>query len=112
MRTGVTAAQYGKIMPNSAGQYQGLVGGDPQLKPEKSDTVSFGIVLTPSFVPGLSMELDYFEIRIKNVIGSYTFPLELTQCLNTGNPYFCGNVHRDSNGTLWASPTATSTTPR
>jgi iron complex outermembrane receptor protein len=104
MRTGVTAAQYGKLLPSSAGQYQGLVGGNPQLQPEKSDTVSFGIVLTPSFVPNLSVELDYYDIRIKNVISSYTFPLQLNQCLTTGNSYFCGNVHRDANGTLWASP--------
>ena len=103
MRTGVTAGQYGKILPSTAGQYNGLVGGNPQLQPEKSDTVTFGIVLTPSFVPNLSVELDYYDIRIKNVISSYTFPLELNQCLNTGNSYFCGNVHRDSNGTLWAS---------
>jgi iron complex outermembrane receptor protein len=104
VRTGLSPAQYGKLIPNSAGQYQGLVGGNPQLKPEQSDTTSFGVVLTPSFVPGLTMELDYYKIRIKNVISSYTFPLELTQCLNTGNSYFCGNVHRDANGTLWASP--------
>jgi iron complex outermembrane receptor protein len=104
MRTGVTSAQYGKILSSTAGQYQGLVGGNPQLQPEKADTVSFGFVLTPSFVPNLSVELDYFDIRIKNVISSYTFPLELNQCLNTGNAYFCNNVHRDSNGTLWASP--------
>jgi iron complex outermembrane recepter protein len=104
MLTGVTAAQYGKLIPNTAGQYQGLVGGNPQLKPETSDTVSVGLVLTPSFVPNLSMELDYYKIRVKNVISSYTFPLQLNECLATGNAYFCGNVHRDANGTLWASP--------
>jgi iron complex outermembrane receptor protein len=104
MLTGVTAAQYGKLIPNSAGQYQGLVGGNPQLKPESSDTVSFGVVATPGFVPNFSMELDYYKIRVKNVISSYTFPLQLNECLATGNAYFCGNVHRDGNGTLWASP--------
>ena len=104
MLTGVTAAQYGKLIPNSAGQYQGLVGGNPQLKPESSDTVSFGLVATPSFVPNFSMELDYYKIRVKNVISSYTFPLQLNECLATGNAYFCGNIHRDGNGTLWASP--------
>jgi len=103
MRTGVTAAQYGKLIPNSAGQYQGLVGGNPALKPELSDTTSFGVVLTPSLVPNLNVEVDYYKIRIKKVITSYTFPLQLTQCLNTGNPYFCSNVHRDGTGTLWAS---------
>ena len=104
MLTGVTPAQYGRLIPNTAGQYQGLVGGNPQLKPETSDTVSVGFVLTPSMVPNLSMELDYYKIRVKNVISSYTFPLQLNECLATGNPFFCGNVHRDGNGTLWASP--------
>lgn len=104
MLTGVTAAQYGKLVPNSAGQYQGLVGGNPNLQPEQADTTTFGVVLTPGATPGLSVELDYFNIRIKNVISSYGFPLQLTQCLDTGNPYFCGNVHRDVLGSLWISP--------
>ena len=104
MRTGVTAAQYGKLIPNSAGQYQGLVGGNPTLKPETADTVSFGFVLTPSFVPNLSMELDYYNIRVKDVITSFGFPLQLTECLNANIQYFCSHVHRDSIGTLWVSP--------
>ena len=105
MLTGVTAAQYGTLIPNSAGQYQGLVGGNPTLQPETADTTSFGVVFTPGFVPNLNVTLDYFHIRIKNVITSYGFPLQLTQCLDTGNPYFCGQVHRDVLGSLWIAPT-------
>jgi len=104
MLTGVTAAQYGTLIPNTAGQYQGLIGGNPHLQPEQSDTETFGFVITPSFAPNLSLELDYFNIRIKNVISSFGFELQLNQCLATGDPYFCGNVHRDSVGTLWVSP--------
>jgi iron complex outermembrane recepter protein len=102
--TGLNPAQYGKVAGNPAGQYQGLVGGNPQLKPEKSDTTSFGIVLTPSVVPNLSVELDYYKIRILNVISSYTFPLQMNTCIATGNPVLCGNIHRDVNGSLWQSP--------
>jgi iron complex outermembrane receptor protein len=105
-RTGVSPAQYGHILPSPAGQYQGLVGGNPALKPEKADTTDFGIIFTPSFVPNLSVELDYYNIRVKDVISSYTFPLQLTDCANSGTPLFCSNVHRDALGTLWASPLA------
>ena len=103
-RTGVTAAQYGKILPSPAGQYQGFTGGNPLLRPEQADTTSFGFILTPSMVPNLTVTIDYFNIRIKDVISSYGFPLQLTDCLQTGTPTFCGDIHRDAAGTLWASP--------
>jgi len=103
--TGVSGAQYGHLIPNSAGQYQGLIGGNPTLQPEQSDTTTFGFVVTPSFAPNMSLELDYFNIRIKNVISSYGFPLQLNECLDTGNPFFCANVHRDVLGSLWIAPT-------
>jgi iron complex outermembrane receptor protein len=105
-RTGVTAAQYGKLLPNPAGQYNGYTGGNPALQPEQSDTTSFGIVLTPSEVPNLNVSIDYYDIRIKNVISSYGFALQLTECLDAANPVFCSNVHRDSNGSLWLSTNA------
>jgi iron complex outermembrane recepter protein len=102
--TGVTPAQYGKLIPSPAGQYQGLTGGNPTLKPEQADTTSFGFVITPSMLPNASFTIDYFNIFIKDVISSYGFALQLNNCLSTDNPVFCGDVHRDSFGTLWASP--------
>lgn len=39
--TGMTAAQYGSVPENPASQYNGLLGGNESLEPEKSDTVSF-----------------------------------------------------------------------
>ena len=38
-RTGVTAAQYGHILENPAGQYNTLLGGNPQLDVEKANTL-------------------------------------------------------------------------
>ena len=37
-RMGVSAGQYGTIQPNPAGQYNGLIGGNPNLDPEVADT--------------------------------------------------------------------------
>src|SRR5205085_8540452 len=48
---GVTAGQYGTIAGNPAGQYNGLIGGNPTLDPEVADTITVGVVLQPSFIP-------------------------------------------------------------
>jgi iron complex outermembrane recepter protein len=104
MRTGLKPAQYGSpLLLSPAAQYQGLVGGNPNLKPEQADTTSFGFVLTPAFLPNFSLTVDYFNIRIDDVISSYGYTLQLNGCLQNNISTFCNNVHRDSFGTLWAS---------
>jgi iron complex outermembrane recepter protein len=105
-RTGLVQSQWGKVLSSPAGQYNGLTGGNPHLQPEISDTTSFGFVLTPTFVPNLSLTVDYFNIRIKDVISSYGYTLQLDGCLNQDISTFCNNIHRDAAGTLWASSEA------
>lgn len=99
--TGVTAAQYGNIIDVISGQTQGIFGGNPNLQPESSDTYTFGGVLTPSFVPGLSISLDYFDITVDDFIaagiGAETI---LSNCLATGDAQFCDLVTRDASGSL------------
>ena len=101
-RTGVTAAQYGNIIDSPAGQYNALFGGNPNLKPEKSDSYTLGLVLTP--MKNLSGTIDYFDIRIKDTIGTIPSPTALTECLTTGS--FCNLITRDRLGSLWALPAA------
>ncbi|HEY7642854.1 MAG TPA: TonB-dependent receptor [Steroidobacteraceae bacterium] len=104
-RSGVTAAQYGTILVNPAGQYNGLVGGNTALDPEESDTYSYGIVLTPSFLPDLSLSLDYYDIKVDKLIGSVGQDFILGQCL-AGVTDFCSAVHRvPLNGSLWLGST-------
>ena len=67
-RTGVTAAQYGNILQNPSAQYNGLVGGNTQLDPEESDTYSFGFVLTPQFLAGFTVTVDYYDITVAKLI--------------------------------------------
>ncbi len=50
------------------GGIQTLSGGNPNLKPEASRTYTGGVVLTPSFIPGLTMSADYYQIKLKNAI--------------------------------------------
>ncbi|MBL8363571.1 MAG: TonB-dependent receptor [Rubrivivax sp.] len=98
-RTGVTAAQYGTIQDSPAGQYNFLQGGNPNLTPEKGESKTFGIVLTPT--RDLSLSVDYFDIKVKNTISNIDPATTLNKCLTTGAPVFCGLVTRDRLGTLW-----------
>ncbi len=65
-RTGVTAAQYnsGSIAPCPSSQCAVLTGGNPELKPEEADTCTVGFTLNPSMLPGFTMSLDWYEIKI------------------------------------------------
>lgn len=103
LRTGLTAAQYGaEILDNPAGQFNTVEGGNAALKPEESDSVTFGLVFSPT--RDLDITLDYFNIKVKGGIGTVPQETTLENCLNTGDPVFCSLVKRDSRGTLWATP--------
>jgi iron complex outermembrane receptor protein len=104
--SGVSAAEYGNITKNTSAQYNGLVGGNPNLKPETADTYTAGLVFTPTFLPDFTATLDYYNIHIKNVIAQTGQDLELAQCLS-GNTVYCSTVHRvpetgsPADGSLW-----------
>lgn len=100
--TGVTAAQYGNIVPNPANQYNGLQGGNPNLTPEVATSKTLGVVFQPRFFPRFAMTVDWFDIDIKNQIGTIGADLILDQCVDAGN--FCNLIHRDAQGSLWRSP--------
>ncbi|WP_212758123.1 TonB-dependent receptor domain-containing protein [Usitatibacter palustris] len=102
--TGVTAAQYGHILDSPAGQYGGAFGGNVNLKAETAKTQTLGIVFEP--LPNLSASIDYYNIKVEDVITALPPPTILNQCLATGNPQFCSLITRDSAGTLWLLPQA------
>lgn len=93
-RTGVSAAQFGNIVPNSAEQYNGLTGGNPQLQPETSDTTSFGVAFTPSFLPGFSLTVDYYNITVEDRIGQIGQDVTLQRCGETGSAFYCNLIQR------------------
>lgn len=103
MNTGVTAAQYGSIADSPAGQFNAVFGGNPNLLPEKSDTFSAGVVITPDFLPGLNFSADWYSIDVQGAIGPVDPATILNECLDTGDPTFCGFINRGvtGNGTLW-----------
>lgn len=95
--SGVTAAQYGNVDPCPASQCGSLSGGNTALRPETADTYSFGFVLTPHWVPTFNLSVDYYDIKVQDIIvGGLGGPsVTLGNCLSTGTPIFCSAVHRD-----------------
>jgi len=97
-RTGITPDQYGTTgIVSPTGQYQFQQGGNPNLKPEKSNSWTLGLVATP--LPTLSGTVDYWNIKLSDAIGVVPQPLILQNCLIAG--VFCDQIHRDDTGSLW-----------
>ncbi|WP_334164641.1 TonB-dependent receptor, partial [Phenylobacterium sp.] len=103
--SGVPANLVGVIQANQ--QTQTLSGGNPDLEPEVADTFTGGVVWTPSFVPGLQITADYFDIEINDLITSFGGSTSnvLNVCYGSivqGNPAspYCQAVRRLANGSI------------
>ncbi len=104
-RAGVPANRFGLIAANPSEQYNGLLGGNPNLRPEKADTFTAGVILRPSFLPGFNMSVDGFRIKLKDRIGVIGADTIIAQCIATGDQSLCGLINRDANGTLFQGTT-------
>jgi iron complex outermembrane receptor protein len=90
------------VVANPAGQYNGLLGGNATLRPEVATTKSLGVVLQPRFAPGLSLSVDWFDIKVKNNIQQgFGADAILASCTNDLNTVACGLIKRDPAGSLW-----------
>ncbi len=69
---GAPVGTIGSILNPTAGQANVTVGGNLNVKPEKSTSITAGVVLTPSFIPGFSVTVDYYNIRVTGAISTPT----------------------------------------
>ena len=76
-----------------------LIGGNTNLKAEKSDMVTAGVVLTPSVIPRLSLSADYYHLKIHDAIATLTGQQIIDRC-NGAQPALCGLIVRDATGAL------------
>jgi outer membrane receptor protein involved in Fe transport len=106
----VPASAYGNITNCNALQCNLAVGGNTGLKPEVANTWTWGVNLTPEFVPGLNASVDYWDIKIDKYIGSLNAGSILQGCY-TSQPGYCQYIHRDgsgfSNGINYGAPGST-----
>jgi len=79
-----------------------LSGGNPNLKAETSDSYSFGALLQPRFVPGLSLSVDYYNITVNKVISAPEAQDIVNACYDAAslNNQFCGLFQRNPAGTI------------
>jgi outer membrane receptor protein involved in Fe transport len=60
--------------------YAVITASSPNLQPEFANTLSFGTVWSPDFLPGLSLSVDYYNIKIDGAISSYTAQNVIDNC--------------------------------
>lgn len=77
---GAPAGTIGSIQPPSAGQINVTQGGNPNLDVEKADTYTAGVVFQPTFVPGLTITADYYNITIEDAVSAPTQTDVLSAC--------------------------------
>lgn len=100
--TGLSPSQYGTDLKSPADQYNIAIGGNPEVAPEEAESFTIGAVITPSFVDGLVLTVDYFNIHVDQGIGSIPAGTSLDKCLETGQAAFCNLIRRNPvNGSLW-----------
>ncbi|GGD36871.1 TonB-dependent receptor plug domain-containing protein [Pseudoxanthomonas indica] len=80
--------------PGQQTNYTFQSGSNPNLTPEESKSHNLGVVWSPSFVEGLNVSLDYWKIRIDNVITNESVTSILNQCYVLGVGSACGRFTR------------------
>ncbi|WP_034161161.1 TonB-dependent receptor domain-containing protein [Sphingomonas sp. ERG5] len=84
------------------GQLPVITSGNVNLKPEKSRSMLFGAVYSPRWARNsggnLSLEANYYDIRVSNAISAIDANITLNNCALSGNAASCALVKRTANG--------------
>ncbi|KRG50839.1 TonB-dependent receptor [Stenotrophomonas maltophilia] len=79
----------------------GVSGGNPNLKPERAETMSAGFVWQPEVLEGFGMSVDYWRINLEDAIGSVTAQTIATRCVDAPGGVsnkFCSLITRAPSG--------------
>ncbi|ATY31022.1 TonB-dependent receptor domain-containing protein [Sphingomonas psychrotolerans] len=100
--SGITRQQYDSLTTYGGCDTNGLCpvlyrpGGNPNLQPERSRSVTAGVVLQPRFLRGFTASLDYFAIKITGAFEWIRTDLVADQCFNQNVSFYCGLITRDA----------------
>jgi iron complex outermembrane receptor protein len=93
---------------NPSAQYNGQLGGNPDLVPEKATTKTVGVVLQPRFLPRFAFTVDYWNIDLRGAIQGFGADTILADCVANSTASSiapsCSFVHRDGGGSIWLTP--------
>ncbi|WP_374942481.1 TonB-dependent receptor domain-containing protein [Sphingomonas sp.] len=101
---GAPAGTIGSIDNPTAAQANVTSGGNLNLRPEKSDSYTAGLVIQPQqFLPGFSVTVDYYNIKVKGAVSSFTPGDIITQCFGAA-PYTTASVANPACAQIGRSP--------
>jgi len=107
--TGVPAGTVGSnTIDTVSGQVQTLGGGNAALDVETARTITFGAVMNPSFIDGLQLSVDYYDIVIEDAIAAFgggannvlSICYDPTSALGGAGSPFCNVVNRRADGSI------------
>jgi outer membrane receptor protein involved in Fe transport len=111
---GAPAASIGLIANPNSGQANETGGGNPLLGPEKSNSYTLGVVALPAdYVRGLSISVDYYNIKVTGAITTPTPGDALNACFGnitaaSATSVACTAIRRNpGTGQLSGSPATT-----
>ena len=84
---------------NTPVAFQGFTLGNANLRPEIGNTLTFGGVYSPSWLPGFTASVDAYRINIKGAIGTLTNQQLVDRC-EAGNQLLCAQITRNTAGQL------------
>lgn len=73
--------------------------GNARLEPEEADTLTAGVVYTPSFASGLRVSVDLYDIDLNGAIISITAPSIIDRCYRD-QPELCRLITRGADGRI------------
>ncbi len=77
-----------------------VTGGNEDLDAESSESWGVGAVWSPSFLPRLSLEANYFNIRVDGAIQAIDAEVLLARCANTRDALSCDAISRTGSGQI------------
>ena len=83
---GAPAGTIGSILNPTAAQANSTGGGNINLAPEKATTWTVGAVFQPQALPGFSLSVDYYNIKVTDEIGAPTSGDVMAACFGSPAP--------------------------
>ncbi len=80
---------------NKSYSIQQFAAGNPNLKPEKANTTTAGVVYRPHWLPGFAISVDYYDIKINDAIYSNTAQAIINLCQG-GDQQQCSFITRNA----------------
>jgi len=91
---GVSSTGFRDLLTGGNNSLRLISKGNPDLTPEKARTITLGAILTPTFIPGFNLEVDYYRTKMTDAITNISYQSDTIQnlCLASAPTYnspFC-----------------------